>query len=286
MGDSKRGIDRHTAYPALVVALGVLGYWWVFYQAGVSSGRHEERAQIEREHYAAEAAQQLSDVCGKLVGAAATKCAYDVAKSERESRRSESDLNAQWEAADWVFWAGIIGAAQLIATATGLFFIKRTLDANWKAVDAAQATTRAYIAIERARLIPGPARAYGHSGDVVVDLSAENIGKSSAHVIAIEFWPVKTNSWPPPHLLHAPHFRAIAVRGEGSAEIGKVQASMNGKDYPYVVGRVLYGSAFSADHYAHFCIEVKKVGDASDYGDPERWDAASFFKGRDWPKDT
>jgi hypothetical protein len=138
MGDGKREIDRHTIYAALVVALGVGLYWWMFYQAGFSSGRREERAHVEREHYAADAANKLGNVCNGMSGAAAAKCGYQVAETEREGRRNESDLAAQWKAADWVFWAGIIGGAQLFVTAVGLFFIKRTLDANWGAMEAAQ----------------------------------------------------------------------------------------------------------------------------------------------------
>src|SRR5207253_6183545 len=124
MGHSKRKIDGYTIYAAAVVLFGVAACWWMFYDIGYSSGRHQERAHVESEHYAADASRYLSEHCGTLAGAALRKCIYEAAQTEREGQHNESDLAAQWKAADWVLWAAIISGAQLIFTIIGLYFVK------------------------------------------------------------------------------------------------------------------------------------------------------------------
>jgi hypothetical protein len=285
MGASKRTVDKHTIYAAVVLAFGMFAYWWMFYRAGYSSGRHEERAHIEREHYAAEAADQLSKVCGQLSGTAAAKCAYDTAETEREYRRNESDLAAQWKAADWVLWGAVIAGAQLVATAAGLFFIKRTLDASWQAVATAQATTRAYIAIERPRLVPGVKTSYVTDGIIVIQIAAENIGKSTAHVHSIYWGCSRTNAWPPPAFISEMLPRGSAIHGEQAGDVGNVQATWNGEHYPYVLGIVGYRSAFNAEHHAHFCFQVEPITPEDGFQGPTV-NASSFFKGGKWPEDT
>lgn len=151
-GESKSWLDRHTVYAAAILALGALAYWWMFYHAGYSSGAYQERAHIEREHYAADASKRLGESCDGLTGADLRKCAYDIIKTERESGRAESDLAAQWQASDWAMWAAIVAGAQLLATITGLILLKGTLDATWRAVeDTGEATDAMRKANEIAR---------------------------------------------------------------------------------------------------------------------------------------
>src|SRR5437868_2490124 len=151
-GENRPIKDIETTIAAALLTAFLLTFWWAFYSMGYSSGRNEERARIEREHYASEATQRLSNDCVKLSGTALAECAYKIAKTEREAERQESDLAAQWKAADWALFAAIIGGAQLVATAIGLIFIKRTLDATREAVeDTAVATDAMRKANEIAR---------------------------------------------------------------------------------------------------------------------------------------
>ena len=131
---------------AIVAALGVAMYCAMFYSAGYGSGYNERQAHIEAKHYASDTPQQIERECGAKAGEATRECIAKIIDAERESQRSESDLAAQWKAADWVMWAGIIAGAQLIATALGLYFVKRTLDATLEAVED---TGKATVAMER-----------------------------------------------------------------------------------------------------------------------------------------
>jgi hypothetical protein len=102
---------------------------------GVSHGTHNERSKKYSEAYAANAAKDVERGCVGLTGSDLAKCATEIVEANRESQRSESDLSAQWQAANWVLWATIIAGAQLLATAIGLVFVKRTLDATLLAVE-------------------------------------------------------------------------------------------------------------------------------------------------------
>lgn len=119
----------------LVACAGIGAYWWMFYDMGASTARNEERARIEREHYAADAPERVEKECSGLDRPAQLKCVLEIVNSQRESQRNESDLAAQWKAADWVAWASILAGAQLISTLLGLYYVKRTLDATLLAVE-------------------------------------------------------------------------------------------------------------------------------------------------------
>lgn len=127
----------------LVACVGIGAYWWMFYDMGASTARNEERARIEREHYAADTPNRIQQECSGLSGAAQLECISKAVDSERENRRNESDLAAQWKAADWVAWASILAGAQLISTLLGLWYVKRTLDATLLAVEDTGEATKA-----------------------------------------------------------------------------------------------------------------------------------------------
>ena len=143
MSDSDRDDHRKAGLiaTAIVAAVAVAIYWAMFYDMGFQSGQNERKANVEAEHYASDTANQIERECGAKSGQAARECITKIVATERESQRGESDLAAQWKAANWVMWAGILAGAQLIATALGLYFVKRTLDATLEAVeDAGKAT--------------------------------------------------------------------------------------------------------------------------------------------------
>lgn len=151
VSDSSDGSDgsvQHTLRligAILVAALIVAAYWLMFYDSGYQSGYNERKAKVESAHYAAYTADQIERECSGKVGSSARKCIAEIVKAERESQRGESDLAAQWEAAEWAKWAGVAALAQLIATVIGLYFIKGTLDATQTAVKDTGNATKAMI---------------------------------------------------------------------------------------------------------------------------------------------
>lgn len=93
-----------------------------------SSLYKDRKAQVEAKRYASDAAEGIERACGKLPPSGARKCIGEIITAQRESERGESDLAAQWEAAEWSKWAGVAALAQLLATVIGLYYIKGTLD--------------------------------------------------------------------------------------------------------------------------------------------------------------
>lgn len=178
-------------WTAVVIAVGVASYWLMFYDMGYQSGYGERKAQIEAQHYASDSAKKIERECGTKSGLAARECITKIVTSERESQRNESDLAAQWKAADWAMWAAIIAGAQLIATALGLYYVKRTLDATLEAVEDTGLATRAmerqnelaaiaqrpWVKLD-ARLTKLEVRDRHFSVSLAVD--ARNVGKSVA----------------------------------------------------------------------------------------------------------
>jgi hypothetical protein len=139
--DSSNGINRGESFKVRLIGSTILAvliisaYWWMFYDSGYQSGQQERKANVESAHYSAFTAKHIGRECSTKSGDAARNCITGIVKAERESQRSESDLAAQWEAAEWSKWAGIAALAQIIATIIGLYFLKGTLDATLKAVE-------------------------------------------------------------------------------------------------------------------------------------------------------
>lgn len=196
MSDSNRGGVDKALIGSIVAAIAVIClYWAMFYDAGYQSGRHQERAQIERKHYAADTGERVERECAGRATKALRECVTEIVASERENKRNESDLAAQWQAADWVLWAAIIAGAQLVATVIGLYFIKGTLDATLKAVeDTGKATLamekqieiaergqRAWIAIEAITVDDGQ-----------INVTVRNFGHSPAKNFATK---IETREW-------------------------------------------------------------------------------------------
>lgn len=150
MSEGNRNRYAETVRLAFIVIAGVALYWAMFYDMGLQSGVNQTRAEIERGHHAADTAKQIDRSCVGMSGKPLRECVTEIIDAERGERRDESDLAAQWQAADWVMWAAIISGAQLIVTGIGLLFIKQTLDATVKAVEE---TGRATIAMENQNAI-------------------------------------------------------------------------------------------------------------------------------------
>jgi len=149
-------LDFRFVLTVLIAFLGVTLYWAMFYDAGYGSGFNDRKAKVEAAHYASDTPEQIERECGAKTGQAARECIATIIETERESERNESDLAAQWKAADWVMIAGAIAGAQLLATIVGLYYIKGTLDQTVKAVEETTKATRVMarqndIAVAQAR---------------------------------------------------------------------------------------------------------------------------------------
>ncbi|HET6940575.1 MAG TPA: hypothetical protein VFH89_00285 [Sphingomicrobium sp.] len=127
---------------ASLVALAGLGALWTA----------ESRCQTQQNVYRAQTAKEdgRSKVSQLAIDRSWMPCLVERATADPQVREADQyeqrDLIAQETTAGIAFWVALIAFFQLIATVIGLSFIKRTLDATWKAVDD---TSKATKAIER-----------------------------------------------------------------------------------------------------------------------------------------
>jgi len=127
----------------VVVAVGL--YWAMFYDMGFQSGYSAGSSKIHTEHYAANATEQIERECGGKAGLSAHECIANIVKAERESQRSESDLAAQWQAANWAGWATVVAAASALVTGIGTYFLYQQIILTREAVEDTNKSTDAMV---------------------------------------------------------------------------------------------------------------------------------------------
>ncbi|MGY4395834.1 hypothetical protein ACVWZA_000995 [Sphingomonas sp. UYAg733] len=166
----------------------------MFYSMGASYGSNQERSNKQASAYAADAPKRVERECAGLAGTPLAECATKIVQAARESERDESDLGAQWQAANWVLWATIIAGTQLLATAVGTALLYQQIVLTRKAVedtgeateamreanalskDTAARQLRAYITVKKVEFVgrsPFKSR-------LLVKLFYENFGETPA----------------------------------------------------------------------------------------------------------
>lgn len=131
----------------LIVIIGLVS-WTLPYSKGYQAA--------DKDHQAAYAQDQVSEeeyekCASQSTVEKALECYQQAKNSTREQQRSEQDLDAQREMANWaegMLWATIIvGSVTVGITGLGVYWVKRTFDqmddTNKAAVDAAKAATAA-----------------------------------------------------------------------------------------------------------------------------------------------
>ena len=129
-----------------VVALGLIAYALMF----VSMGAHWSQKEASAEQYARQtntySGQNIADACGSAQSVRYGECVAIQRQAQREDARAEYDLAAQRGMGDAAWWMVFISAFTFLATAIGVWFVKRTLDATLEAV---KDTGEATIAMQR-----------------------------------------------------------------------------------------------------------------------------------------
>lgn len=139
-GSYRSGDIKGAALTASVLCLGVALYCAMFFSMGLQSGRNDERTEKYSNYYRDYAAQRIEKECAGIASATQQReCIAEIVDAQRESQRGESDLGAQWQAANWVLWATVIGAIQLVVSGFGLWALLETIQQGRAGVAAAQA---------------------------------------------------------------------------------------------------------------------------------------------------
>ncbi len=129
----------------IVGALAAAMYWAMFYDMGFQSGYHAGDSKVQSGRYANNAAQQIEQECSAKSGSAAHKCIAGIIKFQRESQRSESDLAAQWKAANWAEWSTIIASFSVLVTGIGTYLLFQQIILTREALSGTGEATQAMV---------------------------------------------------------------------------------------------------------------------------------------------
>lgn len=278
-------------YRGAIYALGLLVLFtfsfgtaqWLISEATESQRAYQQRSKAEADGYASRADIATKGRCLDLPANAQQQCAQEKSETARQGRRNEYDLEAQQTMAVWTRYMGI---AAIIGMAVGIFgvgLIYVTFRETRRAAASAQNTHQAFVAVERPRLI---ARARGCYYDadkrrVIVQIEAENIGKSTAHLQRVMWEQMPNHAMP--GRLHQQTEVAFSVHALATQTVASLESAEAFDKWPYVVGYVQYRSAFGTDHRSHFVVRIHDraidgYGGGGPYIENER--------GYGWPEDT
>lgn len=189
---------------ALFCVLALLGLASVIYATGRTLGVDTGRSEvIAREHYEREK-QNALNACSNGKVLASVECVTKAIESAQNKSETQQGLFAQQDSARWAFWSMMGAWVALGVTVVGVWFVKRTLDATWDALqEARDGTTAALIAAEAGRraneiseklgvaqtrpyLVFTEANFLGHSkdGKALVEITVKNSGVSPANEIS------------------------------------------------------------------------------------------------------
>jgi hypothetical protein len=98
--------------------------------------------QAAAEH-AGQAQQDIQETCTFVDLARQTECLEQIIIARHEAQRAEYNLEAQRNMADWAWYAVLISGLLLAITTTGVWLVKRTLDATHAMLREASVTTQA-----------------------------------------------------------------------------------------------------------------------------------------------
>ncbi len=128
------------------------------YFIGQSAGFYDAQANGYAGQYR-EATRQRIDECFRKGGPspATTRCVEEAVTTGHEDQRSEGDLNAQRDMANWAWWLLIATFAQIPFTAVGIILLLRNIQqADAALIEArriGEAQTRAYLSVSACTVV-------------------------------------------------------------------------------------------------------------------------------------
>lgn len=127
------------AFLAISVVVGIA----IAYGVGVLNGGQSERRHSQPHQHAERAQAYAKRACVGRNPSATTECVYQAIEASQETARAEQDLDAQQSMALWALMMMLVSAVTLIVTSVGVWFVKRTLDATFQAVEDTGKATKA-----------------------------------------------------------------------------------------------------------------------------------------------
>lgn len=276
-GDGSKFVTSVQLGIGFLFALLVIAFVW---RLSADYTEHTLNARQYAEHYAASTPDRVERACRGAEGAAFYECVAEQVAASREDQRSEYDLNAQNQMADWAFWMMAVSAVTMGIAAWALWYVKGTLDetramaaqategtrAAQSAVDvtdmSAKRQLRAYLGVEKIE----PIDAQGMFAARAVFM---NNGQTPAYIKS-----VKTRHWlgpfptlnpheSGPPLKNTFHLKPIINPGRSGKisfpliEGEELEKLSSGEDFAYYVyGRIEYADVFDRSLWLTFAYRI------------------------------
>ena len=239
-----------------VLCAGVQSGKWIYDDADRLERVYEDRAKQKAEAYANRAHIAAERRCVPLPAQAERDCIREEAQAARQGQHDEYDLQAQLVTSAWTRAMGI---AAIIAMAAGIFGIGLvfvTFRETRVAAAAARDTYNAFVALERATLVPIIKEGFSDpEGKLCVRLRISNIGRSTGKIFDMRFAPlddaVAPKEFPGVH-------KVDRVLKPGDSTTEEVTAPIEAADCKFLGGYVEYGSTLGTAHKAYFCAAISK----------------------------
>lgn len=186
--------------PFMIVAIGLLLIGFIAFNIAYSKGYQtaDERHAAEYADY--QAAQRDREKClAEPTVEKALECYEEANNAPRDAKRSEQDLDAQREMANWaesMLWATLLlGLLSLGVGVAGIIFVRRTLDANLSANKSASeqfaAEHRPWLDISIDNTVPNSGFIFTSSGaQTWIKMILKNVGHAPAIKIRGTSWPI------------------------------------------------------------------------------------------------
>jgi hypothetical protein len=169
----------------------------IIWQLAVSHTQGQIKNERYSTHYAESASKQIQESCNSPDLDVQRECIEKIVTSTHEQQRNESDVQAQWQMADWAYAMVIISGFSFLATIAGIFFVRenllemqKTSELSREAIQVAKNEQRAWLAVALSDAQP-----HRHSSEKVAGVKFKfaitNMGSQpafSVHLYAKLFW--------------------------------------------------------------------------------------------------
>ena len=289
---------------AAVIAVCVIGFTWT---VSARQAARTEQARHYASGYADSTQSRIERACRGSDPASVRQCVAEQIQAARESQRAEYDLSAQQSMSDWAAVMAALTLATFIATAIGVWFVKRTLDATLEAVEdtsnatqlmrdanliarqANERSLRAYIALDKIDIEPQVVEGETRFYSIIVNW--KNYGSTPAlavksHVSLLHWHGSKLPPWFPffdipslwgpsdqPANFFSPGqtIEERIVNGFSSTHTYQIK---RGWRRVFVWGWVEYQDIFGKSHRTSYCRRIRIV---NGYEKPESYQYKAMF---------
>ena len=285
MSDSDRGgINkarlRRYVFGAIVSALAIIAV------IGIQQWIHYDNAAARAAHDASNTDNQIAAECSVISGGY-SECAREIEQASRTEQRNEYDLYSQQTMALWTAVMGSMAIIGIALSGVGVYLIWQTWDATRAAAKSSRDTLRAFIQVEKARIVLTPSGSGWRSeekGSLTLPCNLVNFGRSAARIHAIAFR--KSDEPTVPNIDTFDGYERVDLTLPADGEVPRELMVLDFPQQGYLVGHVLYDSAFGKQHRSFFGFEITYRPVPSEVLGLGNIEVKECLRFDDWPEDT